>query len=94
METSVNIFAGKDAALEAAQEELRALKEITSFDVSTGMLESDYKTHLEEYRKRVSWHHCLYVFLRLNKQCFFICITDQWHAAESFCRSLYSSLAS
>jgi hypothetical protein len=67
METSVSIFSGKDAALEAAQEELRALNEITSFDVSTGMLENDYKTHLEEYRKRVSWHHCFHIVLGLYK---------------------------
>ena len=62
MQTSVNIFPGKDAALEAAHEELRALKEITSFDVSTGMLETDYKLHLEEYHKRVSWNHCHHIF--------------------------------
>ena len=65
MQASVNIFPGKDAALEAAHEELRALKEIRSFDVSTGMLETDYKLHLEEYHKRVSWHHCQYIFLGL-----------------------------
>ena len=63
MQTSVNIFPGKDAALEAAHEELCALKEITSFDVSTGMLETDYKLHLEGYHKRVSWHHCHLIFL-------------------------------
>jgi len=63
MQTSVNTFPGKDAALEAAHEELRALKEITSFDVSTGMLETDYKLHLEEYHKRVSWHHHHHIFL-------------------------------
>ena len=63
MQTSVNIFPGKDAALEAAHEELHALKEITSFDVSTGMLETDYKLHLEGYHKRVSWHHCHHIFL-------------------------------
>jgi hypothetical protein len=63
MQTSVNIFPGKDAALEAAHEELRALKEITSFDVSTGMLETDYKLCLEEYRKRVSWCHCHHIFM-------------------------------
>jgi hypothetical protein len=62
MPTSVNIFSGKDAALEAAYEELRALKEITSFDVSTGILETDYKIHLEEYHKRVGWHHCHHIF--------------------------------
>jgi hypothetical protein len=63
MQTSVNISPGKDAALEAAHEELRAVKEITSFDVSAGMLETDYKLHLEEYHKRVSWHHCHHIFL-------------------------------
>jgi len=63
MQTRVNIFPGKDAALEAAREELRALKEITSFDVSTGILETDYKLHLEGYHKRVSWHHCHRIFL-------------------------------
>jgi hypothetical protein len=63
MPTGVNIFPGKDAALEAAHEELHVLKEITSFDVSTGVLETDYKQHLEEYHKRVSLHHCLHIFL-------------------------------
>jgi len=63
MQASVTVFPGKDAALEAAHEELRALKEITSFDVSAGMLETDYKLRLEECHKRVSWHHCRHIFL-------------------------------
>jgi hypothetical protein len=62
MQISAYIFSGKDAALEAAREELRALKEITSFDVSAGVLETDYKLHLEEYHKRVSWYHCHHIF--------------------------------
>jgi hypothetical protein len=56
-------FAGKEATLEAAHEELSALKEITSFDVSTGMLETDYKIRFEECHKRVSLHQCLCIFL-------------------------------
>jgi hypothetical protein len=51
----VQYFSGKEAALEAAHEELSALKEITSFDVSTGMLETDYKIRFEECHKRVSF---------------------------------------
>jgi hypothetical protein len=48
--------------LEAAHEELSTLKEITSFDVSTGMLETDYKIRFEECHKRVSLHQCLCIF--------------------------------
>ena len=48
------LIVGKEAALEAAYEELSALKEISSLDLSSGMLETDYKTRLEEYQKRVS----------------------------------------
>lgn len=59
----VQYFSGKEAALEAAHEELSALKEITSFDVSTGMLETDYKIRFEECHKRVSLHQCLCIFL-------------------------------
>ncbi|XP_069680061.1 A-kinase anchor protein 9-like isoform X4 [Periplaneta americana] len=47
------ILSGKEAALEAAHEELSALKEISSLDASSGMLDTDYKTHLEEYHKRL-----------------------------------------
>ncbi|XP_033609685.1 A-kinase anchor protein 9 isoform X6 [Cryptotermes secundus] len=48
-----DILSGKEAALEAAHEELSALKEITSFDASTGMLETDYKNRFEECHKRL-----------------------------------------
>lgn len=58
-------FSGKEAALEAAHEELSALKEMTSFDVSTGVLETDCKTRFEECRKRVRWNQCLDVLLHL-----------------------------
>ena len=48
------ILLGKDAALEAAYEEISALKNLSSLDLSSGVLETDYKAHLEEYHKRVS----------------------------------------
>ncbi|KDR24080.1 hypothetical protein L798_09415 [Zootermopsis nevadensis] len=48
-----DILCSKEAALEAALEELSALKEITSFDVSSGVLETDYKTRFEECCKRL-----------------------------------------
>jgi hypothetical protein len=59
----VQYFSGKEAVLEAAHEKLSALKEITSFDVSTGVLETDYKIRFEECHKRVSLHQCLCIFL-------------------------------
>lgn len=60
-----SFLSGKEAALEAALEELSALKEITSFDVSSGVLETDYKTRFEECCKRVRWPHCLHIFLNI-----------------------------
>jgi hypothetical protein len=58
----IQYFPGKEAALEAAHEELSALKEITSFDASTSMLETDYKIRLEECHTRVSLHYFLHIF--------------------------------
>jgi hypothetical protein len=53
------------SGVEAAHEKLSAVKEISSFDASTGMLETDYKTHFEECRKRVRLRQCLDIFLYL-----------------------------
>jgi hypothetical protein len=62
----IQYFSGKEAALEAAHEELSALREITSFDVSTGMLDTDYKIRFEECHKRVSLHTLM---LHLSSRC-------------------------